>query len=32
MLNDDIREKNQKNFLRPVHNLKSSEKPHSSST
>ena len=22
MLNDDIREKNQKNFLRPVHNLK----------
>ena len=32
VLNDDIREKNQKNFLRPVHNLKSSKKPHFSST
>ena len=32
VLNDEIWEKNQKNFLRPVHNLKSSEKPHSSST
>ena len=32
VLNDDIWEKNQKNFLRPVHNLKSSEKPHFSST
>ena len=31
-LNDDIREKNEKNVLRPVHNLKSSEKPHFSST
>ena len=28
VLNDDIWEKNQKNFLRPVHNFKSSEKPH----
>ena len=27
VLNDDIWEKNQKNFLRPVHNLKSSENP-----
>ena len=32
VLNDDILEKNQKNFLRPVHNLKSIEKPHFSST
>ena len=32
VLNDDIWEKNQKNVLRPVHNLKSSEKPHFSST
>ena len=32
VLNDDIWEKNQKNFLRPVHNLKSSEKLHFSST
>ena len=32
VLNDDIWEKNQKNFLHPVHNLKSSENPHFSST
>ena len=32
MLNDDIWEKNQKYYLRPVHNLKSSDKPHFSST
>ena len=32
VLNDGIQEKNQINFLRPVHNLKSSEKPYFSST
>ena len=32
VLNDDIWERNQTNFLRSVHNLKSSEKPHFSST
>ena len=32
VLNDDVWKKNQKNFLRPVHNLKSSEKPHFSTT
>ena len=32
VLNDDIGEKNQKNFLRTVHNLKSIENPHFLST